>query len=107
MREMLISWAVALADGGQPAPPGSPPTRMSLSLTCGEAQLTHRREICRYVATLVEKKTLKAKAAAGPWFSTQLILSLSIGLSSFLVFCFLRTRWEVVYMARTKLKGKA
>lgn len=43
---------------------------------------------------------------AGPWFSTQLILSLSIGLSSFLIFCILRTRWEVVYMARTKLKGE-
>nr|ODN96882.1 membrane protein [Cryptococcus depauperatus CBS 7855] len=40
----------------------------------------------------------------GPWFSTQLVLSLSIGVTSFLVFCFLRTRWEVVYMGRTKLK---
>jgi hypothetical protein len=42
----------------------------------------------------------------GPWFSTQLMLSLSIGLTSFFVFCFLRTRWEVVYMGRTKLKGE-
>ncbi|OWZ67604.1 hypothetical protein AYX14_04653 [Cryptococcus neoformans] len=40
----------------------------------------------------------------GPWFSTQLALSLSIGVTSFLVFCFLRTRWEMVYMGRTKLK---
>lgn len=42
----------------------------------------------------------------GPWFSTQLILSLGIGVSSFLTFCFLRTRWDVVYMGRTKLKGE-
>ncbi|WVQ74072.1 hypothetical protein IAR50_003655 [Cryptococcus sp. DSM 104548] len=41
---------------------------------------------------------------SGPWFSTQLTLSLSIGLTSFLLFCFLRTRWDVVYMGRTKLK---
>nr|XP_019005258.1 uncharacterized protein I203_02105 [Kwoniella mangroviensis CBS 8507]OCF68719.1 membrane protein [Kwoniella mangroviensis CBS 8507] len=40
----------------------------------------------------------------GPWFSTQLILSLAIGLTSFFTFCFLRTRWDVVYMGRTKLK---
>ncbi|KAK8846853.1 hypothetical protein IAR55_005941 [Kwoniella newhampshirensis] len=40
----------------------------------------------------------------GPWFSTQLTLSLVIGLTSFFLFCFLRTRWEVVYMGRTKLK---
>jgi hypothetical protein len=43
--------------------------------------------------------------SSGPWFSTQLTLSLAIGLTSFFVFCFLRTRWEVVYMGRTKLKG--
>ncbi|KAL7418593.1 hypothetical protein Q5752_007051 [Cryptotrichosporon argae] len=40
----------------------------------------------------------------GPWFSTQLTLSLAIGITSFLLFCFLRTRWEIVYMGRTKLK---
>ncbi|WVQ84128.1 hypothetical protein IAT38_006275 [Cryptococcus sp. DSM 104549] len=39
-----------------------------------------------------------------PWFSTQLTLSLAIGVTSFLLFCFLRTRWEIVYMGRTKLK---
>ncbi|EIW68814.1 hypothetical protein TREMEDRAFT_31663, partial [Tremella mesenterica DSM 1558] len=41
----------------------------------------------------------------GPWFSTQLTLSLTIGLCSFLVFCFLRTKWDIVYMGRTKLKN--
>ncbi|WWC67830.1 uncharacterized protein I206_101747 [Kwoniella pini CBS 10737] len=40
----------------------------------------------------------------GPWFSTQLTLSLAIGLTSFLTFCALRTKWDVVYMGRTKLK---
>ncbi|WRT64883.1 uncharacterized protein IL334_001819 [Kwoniella shivajii] len=40
----------------------------------------------------------------GPWFSTQLTLSLAIGLTSFFAFCFLRTSWDVVYMGRTKLK---
>ncbi|WVR04534.1 hypothetical protein IAU60_001541 [Kwoniella sp. DSM 27419] len=40
----------------------------------------------------------------GPWFSTQITLSLLIGVTSFFTFCFLRTRWEVVYMGRTKLK---
>ena len=43
---------------------------------------------------------------AGLWLSTQLVLSLSIGLTSFLLFCFLRTRWNLVYMGRTKLKGR-
>lgn len=42
---------------------------------------------------------------SGPWFSTQLGLSLAIGVSSFFLFCFLRTRWPVAYMPRTRLKG--
>ncbi|KZT00325.1 DUF221-domain-containing protein [Laetiporus sulphureus 93-53] len=41
----------------------------------------------------------------GPWFTTQLLLSSSIGLVSFLVFCFCRTRWPLVFAPRTKLKG--
>ncbi|WOO82803.1 Calcium permeable stress-gated cation channel 1 [Vanrija pseudolonga] len=46
----------------------------------------------------------EAKFADG-WFSTQLLLSLSIGVPSFLLFCFLRTRWQLVYMPRTRLKA--
>ncbi|ORY27742.1 hypothetical protein BCR39DRAFT_536914 [Naematelia encephala] len=45
-----------------------------------------------------------AQKFVGPWFSTQLTISLVIGVTSFLTFCFLRTRWDVVYMGRTKLK---
>ncbi|KAK7457008.1 hypothetical protein VKT23_010311 [Stygiomarasmius scandens] len=41
----------------------------------------------------------------GPWFSTQLTLSISIGLASFLIFCYSRTRWPLLFAPRTKLKG--
>ncbi|KAI9000885.1 DUF221-domain-containing protein [Trametes punicea] len=41
----------------------------------------------------------------GPWFVTQLTLSISIGLVSFLVFSYCRTRWPLVFAPRTKLKG--
>ncbi|GAA5866760.1 hypothetical protein JCM1840_004257 [Sporobolomyces johnsonii] len=43
----------------------------------------------------------------GPWFSTQLTLSLSIGVASFLLFCALRRveRFKVLYAPRTLLKG--
>lgn len=43
----------------------------------------------------------------GPWFSTQLVLSLTVGVSSFLIFCWLRRyeRFRVLYAPRTMLKG--
>ncbi|GAA5932719.1 hypothetical protein JCM10213_006311 [Rhodosporidiobolus nylandii] len=43
----------------------------------------------------------------GPWFSTQLTLSLSVGLGSFLLFCALRRieRFKVLYAPRTLLQG--
>ncbi|KAJ6551627.1 hypothetical protein B0H19DRAFT_1158348 [Mycena capillaripes] len=41
----------------------------------------------------------------GPWFTTQLVLSTSIGLFSFLVFSYCRTRWPLLFAPRTKLKG--
>ncbi|KAH9899740.1 hypothetical protein C8Q73DRAFT_639178 [Cubamyces lactineus] len=41
----------------------------------------------------------------GPWFATQLTLSISIGLVSFLVFSYCRTRWPILFAPRTKLKG--
>ncbi|GAA5968552.1 hypothetical protein JCM11641_007678 [Rhodosporidiobolus odoratus] len=43
----------------------------------------------------------------GPWFSTQLTLSLSVGLGSFLLFCALRRveRFKVLYSPRTLLRG--
>jgi len=44
---------------------------------------------------------------AGPWFQTQLTLSSTIGLISFLLFTYARTRWLVLFAPRTKLKGGA
>ncbi|GAA5863074.1 hypothetical protein JCM8547_002789 [Rhodosporidiobolus lusitaniae] len=43
----------------------------------------------------------------GPWFSTQLTLSLSVGLGAFLLFCVLRRieRFKVLYAPRTLIKG--
>ncbi|GAA5944356.1 uncharacterized protein JCM15063_006571 [Sporobolomyces koalae] len=43
----------------------------------------------------------------GPWFSTQLTLSLTIGVLSFLLFCTLRRmeKFKVLYKPRTLLKG--
>jgi len=42
----------------------------------------------------------------GPWFKTQLILSAAIGITSFLLFSYCRTRWPLLFAPRTKLKGK-
>lgn len=41
----------------------------------------------------------------GPWFTTQAVLSSTIGLVSFIVFCYSRTRWPLLFAPRTKLKG--
>ncbi|CAE6531156.1 unnamed protein product [Rhizoctonia solani] len=41
----------------------------------------------------------------GQWFTTQLVLSLSIGLGSFLIFSLCRNRWPILFAPRTKLKG--
>ncbi|KAJ7083663.1 hypothetical protein B0H15DRAFT_850317 [Mycena belliarum] len=41
----------------------------------------------------------------GPWFTTQLVLSTAIGLFSFFVFSYCRTRWPILFAPRTKLKG--
>ncbi|KAF9088839.1 hypothetical protein BGX23_007090 [Mortierella sp. AD031] len=37
-------------------------------------------------------------------FKTQLAISTALGLGSFLAFCFLRTRWTVIFAPRTKLR---
>jgi hypothetical protein len=44
---------------------------------------------------------------SGPWFSTQLTISLTVGLGSFFVFCALRRveRFKVLYSPRTLIKG--
>ncbi|KAJ1305006.1 hypothetical protein OPQ81_000049 [Rhizoctonia solani] len=41
----------------------------------------------------------------GQWFTTQLTLSLGIGLGSFLIFSLCRNRWPILFAPRTKLKG--
>ena len=44
--------------------------------------------------------------SSGPWLQTQLAIALTVGILSFLSFCFLRTRSKVLYAPRTLLKGK-
>ncbi|EIN04656.1 DUF221-domain-containing protein [Punctularia strigosozonata HHB-11173 SS5] len=41
----------------------------------------------------------------GPWFQTQMVLASSIGITSFLIFSYARTRWPLLFAPRTKLKG--
>ena len=41
----------------------------------------------------------------GPWFTTQLTLSATIGICSILIFSYCRTRWPLLFAPRTKLKG--
>ncbi|KAI0276258.1 hypothetical protein BGY98DRAFT_986594 [Russula aff. rugulosa BPL654] len=41
----------------------------------------------------------------GPWLSTQIMISTSIGMSSFFIFSYCRTRWPLLFAPRTKLKG--
>ncbi|KAF5354076.1 hypothetical protein D9756_007257 [Leucocoprinus leucothites] len=43
----------------------------------------------------------------GPWFTAQLTISASIGIISFLLFSYCRTRWPLLFAPRTKLKGKS
>lgn len=45
------------------------------------------------------------KSFEGPWFSTQLVISLVIGIVSFLVFSYSRRKWPLLFAPRTKLKG--
>lgn len=44
---------------------------------------------------------------SGPWFRTSWILSVTIGLLSFLWFCILRLRWKKVYAGRALLRERA
>ena len=43
----------------------------------------------------------------GPWFTTQLTISVTIGVTSFLLFSYCRTRWPLLFAPRTKLKGRS
>lgn len=48
---------------------------------------------------------LQTEKFEGPWFTTQLSISFTIGIISFFVFSYSRTRWPLVFAPRTKLKG--
>lgn len=41
----------------------------------------------------------------GPWFTTQLTISATVGVISFLIFSYCRTRYPLLFAPRTKLKG--
>ncbi|KAI0262633.1 DUF221-domain-containing protein [Gloeopeniophorella convolvens] len=41
----------------------------------------------------------------GPWLSTQIMISSSVGITSFLLFSYCRMRWPLLFAPRTKLKG--
>ena len=68
-------------------PPGLPPT---------SEQHRHMGQ----VDTNDHKETYE-----GPWFQTQLVISLALGITSFLIFSYCRTRWPLLFAPRTKLKG--
>ncbi|KAG0284408.1 hypothetical protein BGZ96_011216 [Linnemannia gamsii] len=53
------------------------------------------------VATLAPGRPASTNSTG---LKTQLAISTIIGLSSFLAFCFLRTRWTVIFAPRTKLR---
>lgn len=76
--------------------------KVSLSLACIEEEKEEEEEFRRDVTDRISFCNRN-----GPWFSTQLTLSLTIGLLSFLLFCLLRRRekFKVLYKPRTLLKG--
>ena len=72
-------------------PPGSPPTR--------ELRISGRATVSKFADYMSSDKF------TGPWFTTQLMLSATIGVTSFLLFSYCRTRWPLLFAPRTKLKG--
>jgi hypothetical protein len=79
-------------DGDHQLPPGSPPMRKSSIKLANKPAHTG---LIRFTAVKFE----------GPWFTTQLTISAIIGIFSFLVFSYCRTRWPLLFAPRTKLKG--
>ena len=51
------------------------------------------------------KYSFHSEKFEGPWFTTQLTISATIGVVSFLLFSYCRTRWPLLFAPRTKLKG--
>jgi hypothetical protein len=81
--------SLILSDEHGGPPPGSPPTCMSLLITFP----------CHLNLTSPPVKY------EGPWLSTQVMISLSVGMASFLIFSYSRRRWPLLFAPRTKLKG--
>lgn len=79
-------------DPTNPAPPGTPPTR---TFTNQNIDFHYNSYLLHYSGKF-----------EGPWFLTQLYLSTGIGLVSFLLFSYARTRWPLLFASRTKLKGQ-
>jgi hypothetical protein len=88
LRVVMASIHTSYDDPSGP-PPGSPPTCTSLLISAFLSVL--------FMFSLVKYE--------GPWLSTQIMISLSIGMASFLIFSYSRTRWPLVFAPRTKLKG--
>jgi len=86
----MISWRQSwFADDDQPGlPPGSPPTCKGL-----------------FLATITLPNFWLSVKFEGPWFTTQILLSTTIGATSFLLFSYCRTKWPLLFAPRTKLKG--
>lgn len=65
----------------------------------------HHLPVSPHMNFSVPKHRSLAGKFEGPWFATQLYLSLATGVISFLLFSYSRTRWPLLFAPRTKLKG--
>lgn len=57
---------------------------------------------CLSLSVLIFLSSVKYE---GPWLSTQIMISSSIGMASFLIFSYSRPRWPLLFAPRTQLKG--
>lgn len=73
-----------------------------------QPQSTSRRPAQSYVLRMPRFMHISLRPKEkfeGPWFTTQLMISASIGITSFLLFSYCRARWPLSFAPRTKLKG--
>jgi hypothetical protein len=64
--------------------------------------------ICQHTPVLYVLRQWNLKVHGRPWFTTQLTISATmIGIFSFLVFSYCRTRRPLLFAPRTKLKGSS
>ena len=86
----LLVGAFTGLDEPEGPPPGSPPRSTSGHPLACEHNLS---------------SVLFTVKFEGPWFLTQITLSATVGVASFLIFSYCRTRWPLLFAPRTKLKG--